>query len=157
MKTDEQIRVIELLMQRLDEGVNVDAGVQLRNPTEVYRSPEIAAREWDAFFRHHPQVIGMSADLSAAGSFLTTNDFGVHAAPAGEGLPVMSLCHARYDPLEMTAILAGAGVHARAGFHCAPWIHEHLGTQVAGTLRLSPGPATTDAELDEAGALLAAL
>lgn len=86
-----------------------------------------------------------------------TNDFVVHAAPAGEGLPVMSLCHARYDPLEMTAILAGAGVHARAGFHCAPWIHEHLGTQVAGTLRLSPGPATTDAELDEAGALLAAL
>ena len=77
MKRDEQIRVIELLMQRLDDGTNVDAGCLKKNPTDVYRNPELATREWDSFFRHHPQVLGLSADLPEPGSFLTTSDFGV--------------------------------------------------------------------------------
>ena len=33
--------------------------------------------EWEAFFKGHPQVIGLSGDLPKAGSFLTSNDFGV--------------------------------------------------------------------------------
>ena len=77
MKTEEQIRVIELLMQRLDEGKNVDAGGLRKNPAEVYRCPELAAREWETFFRGHPQLIGLSADLPEPGSFLTCSDFGV--------------------------------------------------------------------------------
>lgn len=77
MKTEEQIRLIELLLERIDEGRNVDAGALRKNPTEVYRSPEIAAREWDVMFRNFPQVIGLSGDLPEPGSFLTCSDFGV--------------------------------------------------------------------------------
>ena len=77
MKHAEQIRLIELLLQRLDAGTNVDAGAFVHNPNEVYRSPEIAAREWDTFFRNHTQLIGLSGDLPESGSFLTRSDFGV--------------------------------------------------------------------------------
>ena len=77
MKTEEQLRVIDLLMQRLDDGTTVDAGGHVHNPVEAYTSPEIAAREWQEFFRGHPQVIGMSGALPGPGSFLTTSDFGV--------------------------------------------------------------------------------
>jgi cysteine desulfurase family protein len=36
----------------------------------------------------------------------------------------------------------------RPGLHCAPYIHRALGTFPDGTLRLSPGPFTTEAEID---------
>ena len=78
-------------------------------------------------------------------------------APDDARTPVLSLVHASYDPAELGAVLAGAGVHARAGFHCAPWIHEHLGTATTGTLRLSPGPETTGDEVRAVVDLLRAL
>lgn len=55
-------------------------------------------------------------------------------------LPILSLTVEGLDPAEAGALLDGLGIHARAGHHCAPWIHDHLGTREAGTLRLSPGP-----------------
>ena len=55
MRKEEQIRVIELLLRRLDEGTNVDAGGLRRNPSEVYTSRDLATREWNSFFREHPQ------------------------------------------------------------------------------------------------------
>lgn len=75
----------------------------------------------------------------------------------GQRVPVLSCVHARYDPVELAAILAGADVHVRAGHHCAPWIHGALGTAAAGTLRLSPGPDVTATELDFVVRLLTAL
>ena len=68
-------------------------------------------------------------------------------------LPVISVVHPDYDPLELGAVLAQADVHVRSGFHCAPWLHRELGT-AHGTLRLSPGPMTTAAECDTALELL---
>lgn len=75
----------------------------------------------------------------------------------GARVPVLSLRHARYDPSELAAILAGADVQTRAGHHCAPWIHPHLGTTATGTLRLSPGERTTAAEVATVVDLLAGL
>jgi len=66
------------------------------------------------------------------------------AATSAQRTPVLSFVHGRYDVLELGAVLAGAGVHARSGFHCAPWVHAHLGTEAAGTVRVSPGPETSD-------------
>ncbi len=41
------------------------------------------------------------------------------------------------------------GIQCRAGFQCAPRMHESLGTAAAGgTLRFSPGYATTMQEID---------
>ena len=64
-------------MQQLDEGKNIDAGVQVRQPTSSYMCPDIAAQEREQFFRNHPQLIGLSGDLPEPGSFLTMDDFGI--------------------------------------------------------------------------------
>jgi selenocysteine lyase/cysteine desulfurase len=68
--------------------------------------------------------------------------------------PVLSFVHASYDPLEIGSVLVANNIHARTGFHCAPWIHEHLGTAVAGTVRIATGPGTSP---DDVTALLAVL
>ena len=77
MRREEQVRVIRALMDHIDRGTNVDEGVIRRVAAADYTSPERAGMEWEAFFKGHPQVIGLSGDLPKAGSFLTSNDFGV--------------------------------------------------------------------------------
>lgn len=73
---------------------------------------------------------------------------------AGARVPVLSFTHSDLDPAEIGAILDAAGIHVRTGFHCAPWLHEHLGTNRSGTVRLSPGPELSTAEVE---AVLAAI
>lgn len=77
MNHETQVRLIEGLISHLDSGTNADAGGHLHNPTSVYVDPALAAREWDVFFRNHPQVIGLSGDLVEPGQYMTINDFGV--------------------------------------------------------------------------------
>ena len=72
-----QVDILKELLQQLETGKNIDAGVQYRMSTSSYVCPEIAAKEWDAFFQHHPQLIGLSGDLPEPGSYLTLNDFEV--------------------------------------------------------------------------------
>jgi selenocysteine lyase/cysteine desulfurase len=72
--------------------------------------------------------------------------------PPRARIAVTSFTHAGYDPAELGAMLAAAGVHVRSGFHCAPWIHEHLGTAAAGTVRMSAGPFVTAADVRAAAA-----
>jgi cysteine desulfurase/selenocysteine lyase len=63
---------------------------------------------------------------------------------------VVSFTVKGYDPQEFAAVLEmSAGVECRAGLHCAPRMHDSLGTLVSGgTVRLSPGWATTAEEID---------
>lgn len=77
MRHDMQVRLIEEMLGRLDAGTNIDEGGIRRNPASAYTDPDLAAREWDAFFRHHPQIIGLSGDLPEPGSYFTISDFGV--------------------------------------------------------------------------------
>ncbi|HAC79924.1 MAG TPA: (2Fe-2S)-binding protein [Deltaproteobacteria bacterium] len=77
MQRAEQIRVLKELLGHIDAGTNVDAGGIRYNPSSAYTCEELASREWQEFFRSHPQVIGMSPDLPEVGSFLTMEDFGV--------------------------------------------------------------------------------
>jgi cysteine desulfurase/selenocysteine lyase len=45
-------------------------------------------------------------------------------------------------------------IAVRPGLHCAPYIHRSLGTFPDGTVRVSPGPFNTEADIDAlAGAL----
>ena len=76
MRRTEQIRLIESLIQHLDEGTNVDVGYQVKNPVETYTSPERSETEWQAFFQSYPQVVGLSGDLPEPNSFFTVEDFG---------------------------------------------------------------------------------
>ena len=76
MKHEKQVEILEELMRQVDAGKNIDAGVQYKMPMSAYACPEIAAKEWDLLFQHHPQLIGLSGDLAEPGSFLTIDDFG---------------------------------------------------------------------------------
>ena len=76
MQRTQQIDIMTTLLEQLETGRNIDAGVQMRMPTTSYVCPDIADREWQQFFRSHPQMVGLSGDLPEPGSFLTTNDFG---------------------------------------------------------------------------------
>lgn len=76
----------------------------------------------------------------------------------GEELPIVSLVLASIDCREAAAVLdAEFGIEVRAGLHCAPWIHRHLGTEPSGTLRISFAAGTADAELDAAVEAIAEL
>jgi selenocysteine lyase/cysteine desulfurase len=65
----------------------------------------------------------------------------------GRRLPILSFTMTDLDPAEAGIVLAGAGVHVRTGFHCAPWIHAFIGTDAAGSVRVSPGPFVSEDEL----------
>ena len=52
-------------------------------------------------------------------------------------------------PQELGGILdTSFDIAIRPGLHCSPYIHKAFGTFPDGTLRLSPGPFTTEAEID---------
>jgi cysteine desulfurase family protein len=65
---------------------------------------------------------------------------------------VVSLSIAGLPPQEAASILDQSfQIETRAGLHCAPRMHQALGTaQQAGTVRLSPGPFTTSDQVDAA-------
>jgi cysteine desulfurase/selenocysteine lyase len=69
---------------------------------------------------------------------------------------VVSVTVEGYDPQELAAVLETTqGIQCRAGLHCAPRMHEALGTTAGGgTLRLSPSYFT---KLEEIDAVVAAL
>lgn len=83
-------------------------------------------------------------------------------ALVGEGgsaprTPVISLRIPGLDPNELAAILeTKVGARCRAGLHCAPLAHRHLGTlEEGGTMRIAPGLETTAEERDRVLAALA--
>ncbi len=62
---------------------------------------------------------------------------------------------AGYRPDELGILLDSAyGVEVRSGLHCAPGAHEALGTFPEGSVRISPGPFTTEGEVDAVAAAL---
>ncbi len=85
MRRSEQVRLIKSILASMDSSTTVDAGGLRRNPTSVYRDPELAEREWHHFFRGHPQLIGLSADLPEPGSFLTFDDLGIPILATRDG------------------------------------------------------------------------
>jgi len=55
-----------------------------------------------------------------------------------------------WDLGELALELDRRDIAARAGLHCAPAAHRHLGTlEGGGTLRFSPGCFSTGAEIDQ--------
>lgn len=68
---------------------------------------------------------------------------------------VVSITVQGWEPIDLGAALDSAfSVAARPGLHCAPVAHRTLGTFPRGTVRLSPGPFTTEDEIDRALAAL---
>jgi selenocysteine lyase/cysteine desulfurase len=56
-----------------------------------------------------------------------------------------------YDPLDVGTILdVDYNILTRTGLHCAPLIHQHMGTTPRGTVRFSVGPFNTRAHIEAA-------
>jgi selenocysteine lyase/cysteine desulfurase len=65
-------------------------------------------------------------------------------------LPLLLCNIQRMEPEQVSTILDGDfGIATRAGLHCAPLVHEDLGTSPQGGVRFSLGPFNTDEEIDE--------
>lgn len=77
MKHDTEVTILQALMDQLDAGKNIDAGVQYRMPTADYICPQRAAKEQHHFFSNHPQLVGLSNDLPTKNSFLSVDEIGV--------------------------------------------------------------------------------
>ena len=127
MEQGEQIRLLKQLMNHLDADTNVDAGGLRRNPSSVYTCPELAERERDAFFRAHPQLIGLSGDLPKPGTFVTCNDFGIPvlATRDGEGVfhAFLNVCRHRGTIVESEA--SGERKRFSCPFH--GWTYSNRG------------------------------
>jgi selenocysteine lyase/cysteine desulfurase len=71
------------------------------------------------------------------------------AAPAG--VPIVTIAADAVDPATLASRLDREhGVLTRPGLHCAPEAHRVLGTLATGAVRLSPGWASTEADIDRA-------
>jgi len=76
-------------------------------------------------------------------------------APLSRRVGLLSLVIDGLAPVDTAAILDESfGIAVRAGLHCAPYAHRALGTFPDGTIRVSLGWSTTEAEIDQ---LIAAL
>jgi selenocysteine lyase/cysteine desulfurase len=63
--------------------------------------------------------------------------------------PVVSFNIAGMDPAEVgTRLDVDFNIACRTGLHCAPLVHESLGTAPAGSVRFSIGPFTTRADVE---------
>ena len=63
---------------------------------------------------------------------------------------IVSVVPRNGDSGALADALDASGVAVRAGLHCAPAIHAWLGTLESGAVRFSPGPFTTEDEIDAA-------
>ncbi|MEX1096960.1 MAG: aminotransferase class V-fold PLP-dependent enzyme [Planctomycetales bacterium] len=75
---------------------------------------------------------------------------------AAERVGVVSLSVPGFEPQVLAGVLDGNfGIETRAGLHCAPGAHRAIGTfEAGGTVRFSPGPFSTPADIDAAIAAL---
>lgn len=64
------------------------------------------------------------------------------------GAPISFLLRG-YDPAEVGFLLDQENVCIRVGLHCAPDAHRSIGTYPQGTVRVSPGLFTGEAEIDQ--------
>jgi cysteine desulfurase family protein len=112
----------------------------------------LASETVERIHAHHTNLVGRLLEGLREIDALT-----VHGPEStADRTSVVSISVDGYDPQELAALLESARrIQCRAGLHCAPRMHEALGTTAkGGTLRFSPGFATT---LDDIDALVAAL
>jgi cysteine desulfurase/selenocysteine lyase len=66
-------------------------------------------------------------------------------------LPVLSFTIAGLDPSDAGSLLdVDYNVAARTGLHCAPLIHQQMGTGERGAVRFGVGPMNKEADIDKA-------
>ena len=131
MQQAKQVEILKELMAQIDEKRNVDAGIMLENPVTSYTCPDMAAREWAAFFRDHPQIIGLTGDLPTPGSFMTVEDFGtpVLACRDAEGNFRAFLNACRHRGVKLVTEERGEKARFSCPFHA--WTYDNSGALLA--------------------------
>lgn len=140
---------------------------------ELANVPEVLPDKYEAGNLNLPGLAGLAAGVEHVlerGVAVIRSDLAAGRRRLAEGLSaiagvrlygpegperqagVVSFSAEGYDPHEFAMLLASvAGVESRSGLHCAPQLHEALGTAAGGGLvRFSPSPTTTEAEIDAA-------
>ena len=119
MEHAKQLEILDELLTKLDSGTCADAGAQVLNPASVYLDPDLAAREWQVFFREHPQLVGLSGDLPEPRSFIAFGDFGVPVlATRDEHGSFRAFGHAcRHRGTQLTDTPRGAARRFTCPFH----------------------------------------
>jgi selenocysteine lyase/cysteine desulfurase len=100
----------------------------------------------EAIEAHHMKLVGRLLEGLVAIDGVT-----IHGPQTtADRTSVVSITVDGYDPQELAAMLeASHRIQCRAGLHCAPRMHAALGTSSGGgTVRFSPGYATTTDEID---------
>ena len=100
----------------------------------------------EAIHAHHTQLVARLLD-----GLREIDGVTIHGPQStANRTSVVSITVEGYDPQELAAMLESTHrIQCRAGFQCAPRMHEALGTTAGGgTLRFSPGYATTIEEID---------
>ncbi len=70
--------------------------------------------------------------------------------PSSECIPVLSFNHKNMNSQEFSMILDEQyNIACRGGLHCAPKIHEYMGSASSGMVRMSVGPFNTQTEITE--------
>ena len=126
-----QVTILKELMRQIDGKVNVDAGVMYKNPVSAYTCTDLAAKEWQTFFRNHPQLIGLSGDLPGPGSFFTADDFGtpVLATRDDDGKFRAFLNACRHRGVRLVNEERGEKTRFACAFH--RWTFDNAGRLVA--------------------------
>lgn len=112
----------------------------------------LARKSIEAIHRHHVELTARLLERFRGIDGLT-----IHGPQStANRTSVVSVTVDGYDPQELAAVLESTHrIQCRAGLHCAPRMHAALGTTAGGgTLRLSPGFATTIDEIDQVAAAL---
>jgi cysteine desulfurase family protein len=112
----------------------------------------VEQRGWEAL-RHHELTLTARL-LDGLRTLRDVRIFGPDSPAQRTG--IVSFHCARFAPQELATLLdAEYGLQLRSGLHCAPRLHERLGTMAhGGTVRASLGPFTGEQDID---ALLRAL
>lgn len=105
----------------------------------------IERRGMDNIYRHELELLGLLQDgLSEIEGVKICGTKRLTARVA-----TMSVTIENYDPSDIGTILdVDYGIQTRTGLHCAPLIHQHMGTTPRGTVRFSVGPFNTRAQIE---------
>lgn len=143
--------------------------------SDAEQQPMELPHKFEAGNLNVPGIVGLAASLAFLKHHPVTDHHRVLTKQLFEGLSaiegltlygpgatnsrtgVVSFTVRAYEPQEFASILEmTAGIECRSGLHCAPRMHEALGTlKNGGTIRFSPGWLTTTHEIAAAIAAVA--
>ncbi len=139
------VRNLEVLKWRLLAGLKAIPTVTVHGPAEV-SALDISSLKFDSLNSGESTIRSSAIDTSEVSLR------GIDSRMAIFSITIPHIdCHTLANILDTEAL-----IETRAGFHCAPLLHRSIGTEnFGGTLRISPGPFNTSAQIDRLLELLA--